>query len=238
MFCPKCGTQVAAEAPYCPACGMPQTPGAPENPPLGSPQTIVPMPVIRCEKANGAKWIGQGWDLVKSDLPTFAIHALLLAVVSGAVPFILQGPMILGIQYSIMRRMFVGRTEVGDVFKGFNLFVPAMVAGILVSIFSSIGFALCLVPGFFVLAALQFPFLLILDKGMDFWPAMEASMEAAKRDWGGYLVFVLLQMLVVFAGVLACFVGLLVALPVIHAATVAAYQDVFGFEQRTIDNAR
>jgi uncharacterized membrane protein len=137
-----------------------------------------------------------------------------------------------------MRRMFVGKSEVGDVFKGFNYFVPAMVAGILYSLFSSIGFALCLIPGFFVVAALQFPFLLILDKGMDFWPAMETSMDAAKRDWGGYLVFVLLQMLVVFAGVLACFVGLLVAIPVIHAASVAAYQDVFGFEQRTIDNAR
>lgn len=238
MFCPKCGTQIAADAPYCPGCGMPQTPGATQSPGIGAASMAIAMPAIRSEKANATKWIGQGWDVVKSDLPTFAIHALLMAVVSGAVPFILQGPMILGLQYSIMRRMFVGRTEVGDVFKGFNYFVPAMVAGILYSVFSSIGFALCLIPGLFVVAALQFPFLLILDKGMDFWPAMEASMEAAKRDWGGYIVFVLLQMLVIIAGVLACFVGLLVALPVVHAATVAAYQDVFGFEQRTVDNAR
>jgi NAD(P)-dependent dehydrogenase (short-subunit alcohol dehydrogenase family) len=36
-------------------------------------------------------------------------------------------------------------------------FVPAMVAGILYSVFSSIGFALCLIPGLFVVAALQFP---------------------------------------------------------------------------------
>jgi hypothetical protein len=238
MFCPKCGSQVAAEAPYCPVCGMPQSPGAAQNAPFGAPPMIVPAPAIRTEKANATKWIGQGWDLVKSDIPTFAIHTVLYAVVSGAVPFILQGPMMLGIQYSLMRRMFVGRSEVGDVFKGFNYFVPAMVVGILVSIFSSLGFVLCIVPGFFVLAALQFPFLLILDKGMDFWPAMETSMAAAKKDWGGYLVFVLLQMVVVFVGVLACLVGLLVALPVVNAAMVAAYQDVFGFEQRTVDNAR
>lgn len=238
MYCPRCGSQVAPNAPYCPTCGTPQSPGAPQNPPLGAPLMMVPKPTVRSEKANGTKWIGQGWDLVKSDIPTFAVHAILYAVVAGAVPFILQGPMILGIQYSLMRRMFVGRSEIGDVFKGFNFFVPAMVAGILYSLFSSIGFALCLIPGFFVVAALQFPFLLILDKGMDFWPAMEASMDAAKRDWGGYLVFVLLQMAVVFVGVLACFVGLLVALPIVHAATVAAYQDVFGFEQRTIDSAR
>lgn len=76
------------------------------------------------------------------------------------------------------------------------------------------------------------------DKGMDFWPAMRLSFEAAQKDWGGYLVFVLLQMLVMIGGVLACCVGVLVAFPVIHASTVAAYQDVFGFEQRTIEQAR
>jgi uncharacterized membrane protein len=198
----------------------------------------VPRPAIRCEKADGAKWIGQGWDVVKSDLPMFALHTVLFSLVSGALPLILQGPMTVGLQYAIMRRAYAGRTEVGDLFKGFNFAVPAIVAGILVGIFSSVGFLLCLIPGLFVLAALQFPFLLIFDKGMDFWPAMETSLEAAKKDWGGYLVFLLLQMVVAFAGLLACFVGLLVAVPVMHAATVAAYDEVFGFEQRTIDQAR
>ena len=232
MFCAKCGSLVAPQTPFCPVCGTPQEMA-------GAPQPMaVAMPIIRMDKAQGSKWIGQGWELVKLDMVTFAIHAALFVVVSGAVPLILQGPMILGVQYAMMRRMFVGKTEVGDVFKGINYFVPAMVAGILVSIFGSIGFALCLIPGFFVLAALQFPFLLILDKGMDFWPAMQLSFEAAQKDWGGYLVFVLLQMLVIIGGVLACCVGVLVAFPVIHASTVAAYQDVFGFEQRTIEQAR
>lgn len=49
MFCPKCGTQVAAEAPYCPVCGMPQTPGAPENPALGSAPMVIPRPTIHFE---------------------------------------------------------------------------------------------------------------------------------------------------------------------------------------------
>jgi hypothetical protein len=235
MFCAKCGSAVAPQAPFCPVCGAPQEVSSG----MGMPGPMaMARPVIRLDKADGMRWLGQGWEIVKADIGLFAVHALLFLVVSGAIPLILQGPMILGMQYAIMRRMMVGRTEVGDVFKGFNYFLPAMVAGILVSLFGSIGFALCLVPGLFVLAALQFPFLLIVDKGMDFWPAIETSFEAAKRDWVGYIVFVLLQGLVVTAGVLACCVGVLVALPVIHAATVVAYQDVFGFEQRTVDQAR
>ncbi|MCX6586825.1 MAG: zinc-ribbon domain-containing protein [Acidobacteria bacterium] len=235
MFCSRCGSQVVVGAPFCAACGSPQTPGASQ---YANPGALVPRPAIRCAKADGAKWIGQGWDVVKSDLPMFALHTVLFSLVSGALPLILQGPMTVGLQYAIMRRAYAGRTEVGDLFKGFNYAVPAIVAGILVWIFSSVGFLLCLIPGLFVLAALQFPFLLIFDKGMDFWPAMETSLEAAKKDWGGYLVFLLLQMVVVFVGFLACFVGLLVAVPVMHAATVAAYDEVFGFEQRTIDQAR
>jgi hypothetical protein len=235
MFCSRCGSQIAAEVSFCPSCGSSQQPGAPQ---YASSAALAPRPAIRGEKADGAKWIGQGWDVVKSDLPMFALHAILFSLVASALPLILQGPMTIGLQYAVMRRAYAGRTEVGDIFKGFNWAVPAIVAGILVSIFSTVGFLLCLIPGFFVLAALQFPFLLIFDKGMDFWPAMETSLEAAKKDWGGHLVFLLLQMVVLFAGVLACFVGLLVALPVVHAATVAAYDEVFGFEQTTIDQAR
>lgn len=98
----------------------------------------VAMPTIRMDKAQGSKWIGQGWKLVKLDMVMFVIHAALFLLVSGAIPLILQGPMMLGLQYAMMRRMLVGKTEIGDVFKGFNYFVPAMVAGILVSIFGSI----------------------------------------------------------------------------------------------------
>lgn len=77
----------------------------------------VAMPTIRMDKAQGSKWIGQGWKLVKLDMVMFVIHAALFLLVSGAIPLILQGPMMLGLQYAMMRRMLVGKTEIGDVFK-------------------------------------------------------------------------------------------------------------------------
>lgn len=60
MFCAKCGSQVALQAPFCPVCGTPQ----------GMAQVVMPvvMPTIRMDKAQGTKWIGQGWELVKLDM--------------------------------------------------------------------------------------------------------------------------------------------------------------------------
>ena len=42
------------------------------------------------------KWIGEAWELVKTDLLMFAVAALLFAVVGGAIPVVLQGAMAVG----------------------------------------------------------------------------------------------------------------------------------------------
>jgi uncharacterized membrane protein len=81
----------------------------------------------------------------------------------------------------------------------------------------------------------KFTYLFIVDKRMDFWPAMQASHAVAKRDYVGFTLFLLLMVLVDLLGVLCCFVGIFVAIPVTFAAITVAYKEIVGFEQRTVD---
>lgn len=187
-------------------------------------------------KAQTGRWIGQGWELVKADLGMMMLVALVMTALNSVVPLIMQGPLTVGFHIYIIKKMTGKVAEIGDLFKGFNFFLPALVASILIGLFVSLGTMLCIIPGLVVAAALHFTYLLILDKRLDFWPAMQASHEIVKRDYFGYTMFILAIAGINILGFLCCIVGLLVTIPISIAATTFAYRELVGFEQATLDS--
>jgi uncharacterized membrane protein len=73
---------------------------------------------------------------------------------------------------------------------------------------------------------------LIVDRGLDFWPAMELSRHTVNPQWFGYFAFMLLLVLLNLAGVLLLGLGLLVTIPVSFCAVTAAYADLFGLQSK------
>ncbi len=134
-----------------------------------------------------------------------------------------------------MKRLTGRPADFGDFFKGFNFFVPALVAFLLIWVFTGLGMILCIIPGLVIAAMYNFTYLFIVDKRMDFWPAMEASHAVVKNDYFGFTMFVVLAILVNLLGLLCCVVGLLVSYPVTIAAITIAYKEIVGIDQRTAD---
>ncbi len=151
------------------------------------------------------------------------------------VPVILQGPLMAGFHIFCMKKMLGRRAEFADLFTGFNYFVPTLVASLVISLFVSVGTMLCIIPGLIVAAMYKFTYLFIVDKRMDFWPAMQASHDVVKNDYFGFTMFMLLIILIDCLGALCLIVGVFVAIPVSIAAITIAYREIVGFEQRTID---
>jgi uncharacterized membrane protein len=72
-----------------------------------------------------------------------------------------------------------------------------------------------------------FAMLLILDKRMPFWSAMQLSRKmVSKRIWMT-LLFLLIAVVIACAGIFACVVGLLVTVPFLLAMRAALYEDNF-----------
>jgi len=228
MFCTKCGTQVNSDVQFCPTCGEPMTSPLASGPPAALPWTA-PTGI----KATPGKWIGEGWELVKADMGTYVLISLIFFLLNG-VPFI-QGALIAGFHIYTMKKIMGRPAEFGDLFKGFNFFIPTLVAAILIGLFTFLGTLLCIIPGLVVAAMYKFTYLFIVDKRMDFWPAMEASHAVVKNDYFGFTMFLLLAVLVNLLGALCCIVGLLVSIPVTFAAITVAYKELVGFDQRTAD---
>ena len=227
MFCHQCGTQVEAGSGFCPNCG--QTLGIG----LESAPVVIWNPPTGVHSRTG-HWIGAGWDVVKEDMGTFFLLALVFSVLNSALPLILQGPLFIGFHIFCIKKLLGRRTEFADLFKGFNFFVPALVASLLIGLFTFAGSLLCIIPGLVIGAMYKFTYLFILDKRMDFWQAMQASHAIVKQDYFGFTMFLLAMIGIIILGAICLVVGVFVAIPVTIAAITVAYREIVGFDERTV----
>lgn len=80
-----------------------------------------------------------------------------------------------------------------------------------------------------------FAYPLIVERNMKAMDAVKLSFKAAWGNLFGLLGLMLLQMLLNFAGALACFVGLYFIMPVSYAANAIAYKQVFPLQESFSD---
>ena len=226
MFCHNCGTQVPNDLRFCSQCGQSLA-----GPPLG-PIPATPWTAPPGVRSHTGHWIGEGWRLVTADLGIYVLLALVYGLMSG-IPLI-KGTLTAGFQIFCMKKLLGRRAEFADLFAGFNFFVPTLVATLLISAFVFAGIIFCIVPGLVVAAACQFTYLFIVDKRMDFWPAMQSSHAVVKQDYFGFTMFLIVLGLLNILGFICCFAGLLVTMPVTIAAVTVAYQEIVGFDPRTM----
>jgi uncharacterized membrane protein len=226
MNCRYCGAPLNPEVKFCSTCGRSQHDEAVSGvvPP--------PPPPVGDVTAQTGRWISAGWDLIKGDWLPFVLMALVFLVVVNCVPIVLQGTMMAGFHIACIRKMMSGRAEVGDLFKAFSYFGASLLAFLVITVFTFLGLLLCFIPGLVVAAMYLFTYLFIVDKKMEFWPAMQASHALVRKDYFGFSLFLLTLLLINLVGALACFVGVLVTLPLSYGAITAAYRDLVGFENK------
>lgn len=89
---------------------------------------------------------------------------------------------------------------------------------------------LCILLIIFLQTNWMFTLPLIIDRQMDFWPAMKTSWRKVNQHWWQAFGLVVLVGLVNMAGLLTCCVGILVTFPIGLAAMMYAYETIFSGE--------
>ena len=180
--------------------------------------------------------ISRGWNLVMTNFWLAVGASLLIWLLAKAIAFIPFGQLLLtfvvygGLDWMFLKLVRGQKAELGDAFAGFSQgFLPLLLFSLVAQVLTGFGFLLCLIPGIYLMVAwLLFGPLLILDKRLDFWPAMELSRKVVSRHWWQLFGLFLLCLLMLLGGMLLCCVGFFIALPIVTAATVYAYEDIFG----------
>jgi uncharacterized membrane protein len=118
---------------------------------------------------------------------------------------------------------------IGDAFGGFGPALGQLVLlGLVSGFLSLIGYALCVLPGIYLTVSWIFAIPLVMDRGMNFWEAMEFSRKVVAKHWFLMFALQLVVGLVAVSGLIACCVGIVVTLPIGWAALMYAYEDIFG----------
>jgi len=182
--------------------------------------------------------ISRGWELLKSDfwLIFGACFVAMLIAGGGGIPYIgpliglvIGGPMTGGLYSFLLKKIRKQPAQFGDIFIGFQTaFVPLMLAHIVSGLLTGVGLLFCIIPGIYLAVSWMFTIALVIDKKLDFWPAMELSRKVVTKNWWSLFGFVIVIGLLAFAGVFACCVGVFVTASIAQCAFIHAYEDIFG----------
>ncbi len=141
-----------------------------------------------------------GWETSKANfLPILGVSLLigLCAGVIGAIPIVgmlaslfLTGVFYGGLYFYVLKRKRGEPTQVGDAFSGFTVaFGQLALATFVVSVLTVIGFICLILPGIYLVVCWAFTYLLVREKGLQFWDAMELGRKVVTAQW--FRVFLL-----------------------------------------------
>jgi hypothetical protein len=225
LNCPHCHGLVEENAAFCPHCHQP----------LAAASPAIPGGIVR-----PGKYLLDGWELFKLNPGGFIGFALVFWVLQsvlllfprlgGLTSLVISGPLYAGF-YIVSAKLLQRQSPTfQDFFTGFQLFLPLLLLTVISALLIGLGFVLLILPGIFLMVCYLFAAMLVIDRRLDFWPAMELSRRTVQSQWFGFFIFLLLLMLLNLGGALLLGFGLLVSVPVSAAAVTVAYADIFGLQ--------
>jgi len=258
--CPDCGLQ------YCSAClveflgqricgpcrdrrlAQMQGQNVPQDAPLAGTNTV-----------DIGGWTSAGWQIIKGDLLTFSLAALVAVLISVCSCMIALPAMSAGLYMMAYRKMTTGYVEFGNVFDGFRRFANALGTFLLLFLASLVVSLVTMIPVFVVQAATgeksgatvatnlicqiisSVASLVVAGATLFALPhvaarnaspvaAITASVEVCRRNLPMFTVLALVWQILSSIGFVACCVGVFVTLALVMAAEAKAYADHFGLQ--------
>ncbi len=186
------------------------------------------------------EWIQGGFNLYKDNFAVLFPATLIAAVLSAFTFSILAGPLAVGLVLIVLR-LIDGKEpkpEIGDVFKGFDLFLQSFLFFLGVGIVGIVGGTILRVVPFFgpllgilfvygLGTVVMFGIFLIAEQRLDAWTAAMKSFETVKTNFWPFLGVYVVACLLSSIGFIACGVGIVITLPLMVCILGVAYRDVF-----------
>lgn len=209
--------------------------------------------------------IGEAFKMVFADLGTWAVAALcifaVMAVLLVAFYFVLFAAMIKGgfiimlfgdaflmfvmiaainVMMANMYRMAIMalsgiKPNVNEMFKFGPNSTNVIVASLLVGLATGVAAIFCYIPAFIVGGLLMFAMPLVVDRNMAPMDAINASINALKKDVVMAALFFFVIGICAGVGEVLCFIGVILTLPVAPIAIAMLYRDYIGFASSTPD---
>ncbi len=169
-------------------------------------------------------YIKEGFEIVKANIvPSIVLMLIpIIPIVGGFIQMIA----IVNFMAAVKAAKHEGKPiQIGDLFNFENV-ADKLLGPLIVGILVGIGMGCLVIPGIVLLGIFYFVAPTIADRpGTPFVAAIKANLAFGKGNILPLLLLAIVNGLVVFAGVLACGLGVFITGPVAFAATYLAYED-------------
>ena len=185
--------------------------------------------------------LGKGWKLFQPNMGLLIVAGLIATLVSAVTCGLLAGPLSAGF-FLIVRRLIQNdpvKPQPGDVFKGFDFFVQALVLYVLCLLVTIL---LCLIPvvghvaSLLVGSVMMWGILFVVYQGL-------TAMDALKKLFGLLqsgeftvpFIYGVIVTLISGLGALACIVGIFFTIPLAYCMMACCYETLFGGAPEVIE---
>jgi hypothetical protein len=193
--------------------------------------------IARAAKLDIGSCLERAWNLLKANFwpivgTTFVLFIVML--IAQSVPFLglLVGLLLTGVFYGGLYFFYLKKirgqpAELGDAFAGFSLaFLPLMLASLVVTLLTTLGLLLLILPGIYLAVSYAFVYMLIVDHKLEFWCAMEVSRRVVTAQWWRVFGLMILGGIIAILGVLGLIIGVFITMPILIGAIAYAYEDL------------
>jgi hypothetical protein len=177
-------------------------------------------------------WLSESWELISEDLVTHLILGLIVGYGSAITGSLLWGPLMGGYLWIFFKKLKTPSysAELGDIGKGFEMFVPTLLVGILVMLITLLGLIGCII-GIFVtaaLTALALPY--VVEGNRDPMAAISESFAKTKENLVGWIVFIIVIGLIHSLSSVIGGLGYAITFPLNAGMLALAYRDTVGLQ--------
>lgn len=179
--------------------------------------------------------LSRAWTLFKADFLKY-IGIALLAVIPALIPsfepiwnlLLLLVPLPEGIMMSYALKRAQGQEpRAGDLEPVLSKLWPLILVRVVGLILTTIGFILLVIPGIYLTVAYVLALALVLDRGFNFWKALETSRKVVSQRWFFVFGLTLITVVLMIIAILTV-VGSVLALPFYCCVVIALYEAAVG----------
>ncbi|MFC1513700.1 hypothetical protein ACFL5P_01700 [candidate division KSB1 bacterium] len=149
---------------------------------------------------------------------------IIILIIITAFSFILQNLYMMGLIKISLKIVNGEKPQFEDLFSHLHLFLGYLFASFVYGLMVIIGTALFIAPGIIIGTKFSLYHFFIIDREMETIEALKASSEATKDMKLWLFSYYLIIIMLIFAGVVFLFVGLLAAIPISLLATSKIYK--------------
>jgi MFS family permease len=192
----------------------------------------MPNPEVKFEP-----WLRQAFDLYANNFVLLLLTHLVLIAVSTFTLGILAGPLAAGTAMIVLRLLddTTPKPEPGDIFKGFEFFLPSLLLSVCVGAAAFVVFRVLRLLGLGILAwagpipvltGTLFSLYLIVEHRLDFAASIRTSLQAVKPVFGPLCGLVAIGYVAGMAGALGFVVGIAVTAPFFTCLTAIVWRSL------------